>query len=128
MNERFEFRVWHKEKNYMYRNVAVGVGENRVGYRLSGKKRYSWEDTENIVILQYVGYKDSEGNKIFDGDILKFGSNKTYLASVLWQDYKFVFKKIGSSKTIDKFAQWNRILHVLVVGNIFENPELLKTN
>jgi len=125
MNERFVFKVWHKEKEYMYKNVAVGVGKHKVGYKLSGKRRYSWEETEKIVILQYTGYNDSKGNRIFDGDVLKFGSSKTYLASVHWVDYQFLFKKKGSSKYIDKFAHWGRVGKVKVMGNIYENPELL---
>jgi len=127
MNERFEFKVWHKDKKYMYRNVAIGVGKHKIGYRLSGKRRYSWENTESIVILQYTGYKDSKGNQIFDGDVLKFGSSKTYLATVHWDDYRFVFKKIGNSKFMDKFAQWGKVSNVLVIGNIYETPELLES-
>ena len=128
MNERYEFKVWHKDKHYMYKNVAVGVGDNKIGYRLSGKSRYSWENTEEIVILQYTGFIDSKGKKIFDGDILKFGTSKTYLMSVHWREYKFVFKKKGSTKLVDKFSQWNKIGNVLVLGNIYENPELLSPN
>ncbi|MFC1622135.1 YopX family protein [Patescibacteria group bacterium] len=126
MNRRFEFRVWHKEKEYMYRNVAIGVGKSKIGYRLSGKKRYVWEEEGNIVVNQYTGYNDSKGEPIFDGDILKFGANGGYLATVLWDDYKFTFKIKGESTYTDKFGHWGRVSNVKVIGNIYENPELLE--
>jgi len=125
MNDRFEFKVWHKGKEYMYENVAIGVGNHKIGYRLSGKRRYSWESTEDIEILQFTSYKDAKGTKIFEGDILKFGTSKTYLMSVLWKEYSYLFKKVGSTKLVDKFSQWNKIDNVLVIGNIYETPELL---
>jgi uncharacterized phage protein (TIGR01671 family) len=125
--KRFQFRVWHKKKDHMYKNVAVGVGESKVGYKMSGRKRYVWERTEDVVINQYTGYKDSKGNEIFEGDILKFGKSRPYLATVHWIDYQFVFKKKGSSSYTDKFTHWGRVNNVEVLGNIYENPELLKS-
>lgn len=126
MSDRFIFRVWHKEKQHMYKNVAVGVGKNKIGYRISGKKRYAWEETENIVVNQCTGYRDSDDKRIFDGDILEFGKRNKYITSVHWKDHKFVFKKKGSSKFIDKFAQWNKVSYVKVIGNIYQNSELLE--
>ncbi|MFC1722303.1 YopX family protein [Patescibacteria group bacterium] len=126
MKNRFIFRVWHKGKKHMYENVAVGVGENKIGFKISGKKRYVWEDTSNIVVNQCTGYTDNNGNNIFDGDILKFGKTNSYNASVHWEDYKFIFRKNGSTKDLDKFATWGKIKHVKIIGNVYENPELLK--
>lgn len=126
MHDRFTFRVWHKEKEYMYKNVAIGVGKSKIGYKLSGKKRYVWEETERIAVMQCTGYRDSKDKRIFDGDILKFGKRGNYLAEVRWDDYKFMFKKKGGKKLIDKFGHWGRVNHVEVVGNIYENPEILE--
>lgn len=124
MHERFTFRVWHKEKEYMYENVAIGVGKSKIGYKLSGKKRYVWEETQKIVVMQCTGYKDNNGELIFDGDILEFGKRGDYIAIVLWDDYKFMFQKKGSKKLIDKFGHWGKISNVEILGNIHENPEL----
>jgi len=110
----------------MYKNVAVGVGKNKIGFKLSSKKRYVWEETENIIVNQCTGYRDDNDRRIFDGDILKFGKKGSYLASVHWEDYKFVFRKKGASTCIDKFAHWGKMDNVKIIGNIYENPELLK--
>ncbi len=125
MHERFTFRVWHKEKKHMYENVAIGVGESKIGYKLSGKKRYMWEDTTRIEVMQCTGYKDSNGKLIFDGDIVKFGKRGNQLYTVKWDDYRFLFAKKGNKRLQDKFAQWKSVGYVEIVGNIFEDPELV---
>lgn len=127
MNERFRFRVWQKEKEHMYQNAAVGVGKNRVGYKLANiKNKYVWEETDEFIINQYTGFKDKAGIWIFEGDLVKFGNKRTYLTEVIWDEYKFAFKNVDTDKVEDKFSNWGKIKHVKVVGNIYENPELLE--
>lgn len=70
-------------------------------------------------IGQYVGIEDSTGNKIFEGDILKnvfgeygiveYSDNLFYIRKALVNEYSSVC--FSSSK---------------VVGNIYDNPELIK--
>jgi uncharacterized phage protein (TIGR01671 family) len=124
MHDRFKFRVWHKDKKYMYENVAVGVGKSKIGYKLAGKKRYVWEETQKIVVMQCTGFQDSKGELIFDRDILKFGKRGNNIGLVRWVDYKFMVRKKGSKKYLDKFASWKKLGHVEVLGNLFENPGL----
>ena len=128
MIDRYVFRVWHKGKQHMYKNVAIGVGTNKIGYKMSGKRRYTWEEAENIVVNQCTGFKDSHDKNIFEGDIVRFGNNNSQIMSVHWQDYKYLFRKKLSSKSIDKFQHWKRFKSVEVIGNIFENSELLNSH
>ena len=111
----------------MYKNVAIGVGINKIGYKMSGKNRYTWEETENIVVSQCTGFVDSHDNTIFEGDIVRFGINNSQIMSVHWEGYKYLFRKGRSSKFIDKFQHWERFKSVEVIGNIFENSELLSS-
>ncbi len=110
----------------MYRNAAVGVGTNKVGYKLANaKNKYVWEITEDFVINQYTGYEDRFDKRIYEGDIVQFGKNKKNISLVIWKDYRFVFKKVGSKAISDKFAYWGRLKYVTVVGNMYEEPDLL---
>lgn len=64
---------------------------------------------------QYIGKKDKEGRRIFTGDLLRLSENgKSY--EVKFADGSFYME--GTSVPI-KFAH-----KLLVVGNIYDNPEL----
>ena len=61
-------------------------------------------------VMQYTGLKDNNGQEIYEGDI------------VLWED-KYI-KVIYDYRLLANIRDYT--LGVEVVGNIYENPELLK--
>ena len=92
-------------------------------------------DQHNFIVQLYTGLKDSKDKEIYEGDIVRFSHN------YLIDDAEFVeraqigiveFGNDGYSKKMgwqidqndDFYGGWPRDLEIL--GNIFENPELLK--
>jgi hypothetical protein len=71
---------------------------------------------------QYTGWQDKNGRLIYEGDILKC-INRTYnkYVEVTYDTYlaSFLFEE----RHIPEFLMLNK---VEVIGNMFENPELLK--
>lgn len=72
---------------------------------------------------QYTGLHDKNGKEIYEGDILK---------SIQWNDI-YLVKHIGTAYYLcrkgkngfNKITTWNNAEKSEVIGNIYNNPELL---
>ena len=79
-------------------------------------------------ICQYTGLTDKNGKKIFEGDILRH-ADETILKTV-WNDRKYVFAaQCVKGSVLLKDCKWGlwefESDEVEVIGNAFDNPELL---
>ena len=69
---------------------------------------------------QFTGLCDAEGEEIYEGDILREGFTG-YTFQVVYDAPEFCFKANGYG-----YRFLNRVENFEVVGNIHDNPELLK--
>lgn len=77
-------------------------------------------------ICQYTGLTDKNGKKIFEGDIVEYGE--------IYGDVKFgLYSSINQGFYVEfpedtlyreELGYWSN--KIIVIGNIFDNPELLK--
>ena len=75
---------------------------------------------KGIILLQYTGLKDKNGVEVYEGDIGKFNG---YICKLEWDE------KAARFWWIDIITdQWilGRPSDAEVIGNIYENPELLE--
>ena len=114
-----KFRAWWKDAELMADVVALRDGEVTFHVPLmpnSLGQEYEVQslDEGQYELMQYTGLKDKNGKEIYEGDIIKYawrGSSDEVKIDPYWfHDWV----EYGSEP-------------LEVIGNIYENPELLKS-
>lgn len=134
-----KFRAWNGER--MKEVLTWGFNEGFIStpHNISPKEDSPVEDFE---IMQYTGLKDKKGVEIYEGDILsgnfgsvEFGSMNFGLGVVEFIEFnaQYWIKDIETLDEDHDDPQWSTTedIHQMctsffVLGNIYENPELIK--
>jgi len=76
---------------------------------------------------EFTGLKDKDGKEIYEGDIIVCSGNKTMFGEVIFENGQCVYIHRGIS---NKDYNNGELIPVgygyKIIGNIYENPELLK--
>jgi uncharacterized phage protein (TIGR01671 family) len=71
-------------------------------------------------IMQYTGLKDKNGKEIYEGDVLKYPGYKNL--EIWFEDGAFL---VGKRNESDQHVFQSKTDHMEIIGNIYENPELV---
>lgn len=89
--------------------------------------KYDWRSTEvdPDTVCQFTGITTELGIDLYENDIVECGG---YRGVIKFEDGAFVIEWIGNGKEFLRkdLAYWAYLRNVRVVGNIFDNPELLE--
>ena len=75
-------------------------------------------------IGQYTGMNDSTGKEIYEGDIVRTSDNDDELAVVEWDDEDLRFT-VTHGNVVNGLGEGYYSREVEVIGNMYDNPELL---
>ena len=123
----------------MIYNTDFGISLDGILMKFSGCREcggmeevsslYDKEIIENTILMQYTGLKDKNGKEIYEGDVVIldhwksqdiFDYSKPF--SVTWQDGQIDFRQGLYHNFI---GSMNGKIDLRIIGNIYENPELL---
>lgn len=119
-----KFRAWDKENETMVYPKGI-LFDGRVVFFSCG----ALEPFEGYELMQYTGLKDKNGMEVYEGDIINIctegGCNP---AKVIFdnEDQKGCFCVIGYLGDLRTYPIKDFVdCEIEVIGNIYENPELL---
>lgn len=123
-----KFRAWIKDRKAIFEVVLINYVTKKVTYlfeRVGHLLNIRHEKFNDIELMEYTGLKDIKGKEIYEGDILFESFGEKYY-KVVFENGSFRAEFEGdfeehSFDLIDVVAQGCK-----VVGNIYENPELIK--
>ncbi len=83
---------------------------------------------QSVILMQFTGLKDKNGKEIYEGDLLlvrlqDYGCPKVDVFQVIWNTTNARFKLTDRNGDPWGFDDTNSME---VIGNIYENPELLE--
>ena len=136
MNDRFTFRAWNiAQKRYMQDLNLLGFGRINTFREVeecelddhNNPRTYATYEQDEVILEQCTGLKDKNGKLIYDGDIMEhriyLGNPELYV--VKWSEsvngwvYQEAKNSLKTSYILTEFTD-------SIIGNIHENPELLK--
>jgi len=121
-----KFRAWVKEKKAIFEVILIDYVSKKVTYLLERVGHLlSIRDAkfDDVELMQYTGLKDKNNKEIYEGDIIVLHGSK----------YKVIFKTEGARFVLrnDEFELEitfinNNNERMEIIGNIYENPELME--
>jgi len=112
-----KFRAWDSENEIM-------IAEADLPYLICQNVNTVPEDTirESYIFLQYTGLVDKSGVEIYEGDIVSgvlYKDRSEHIGRILFDLNGYMISTIEKSMPLDLTEL------LTVIGNIYENPELL---
>ena len=126
MQREIKFRGWNASSKLIVDNV---MSLTKSSHLRSNHYSPSMGMIACDEVMQFTGLFDKNGKEIYEGDIITDGFGRNY--EIIFKRGCFGFEVINPINKISmNFANFTNInqedVYYEVIGNIFENPDLLK--
>ncbi len=121
--EKFPKEEWWIEGNAFIHNDGQTVDIATGTEKFSINKKIIPE-----TLCQYIGMRDKNGNRIWENDICEVvDDGQVYVYVIVWDKEELDFKGTnGKEKYGSDFVYLRCCEEIVRIGNVFDNPELLK--
>lgn len=128
MKREIKFRVWIKSQQYMDFPTSITIDDSG---HVEGVRGYGGEyPYTDIELMQFTGLKDKNGREIHESDIVRTGNDnigdpEPMIGQVIMREGSWLIENEKKQEAMELFSE---ITSREVVGNIYENPELLEAD
>ena len=131
-----KFRAWDKKEKRIYPVFKLLIDEYKGVRGVELLHAYSeYQDIDEVKLMQYTGLKDKNGKEIWESDLVRYAGREVYDSGDGSKYFlpKGVYKVTlegwgGHIEMQDYFLAFGltRAVDLEVIGNIYENPDLLE--
>ena len=131
MNDRFKFKHWDKQINKM-RYGDIQLGNDGKPYIIIDNIENPIEDIDDVITLFSTGLKDKNGELVYFDDFIKLNDGIVCIVKQIEDINDVEYGKVIAIPVfcLGKKYQTRYIPTVIaeseIIGNIYENPELLE--
>lgn len=137
MSREIKCRAWDIEDKVMYSNAQDTYDYGADGCEVPAESFKVVLGNERFVVMQFIGLKDIKSKDIYEGDIIPWTTltGEVFNGVVKYADkwaqfYLSVRNNVGGGAAMDSTFIWyygeNGEVIAEVIGNIYENPDLVK--
>lgn len=120
-----KFRAWLKEKKIMGEVLGIDILHKEIFFSNEDVDCYEHVDFKNIELMQYTELKDKNNKEIYEGDIVKLRANHGIGVVKYYDEWGAFVVEYVKSKPLVVLGMSYYKEDIEVIGNIYENPELL---
>lgn len=118
-------KVYVKSLDRVFKVESIRFETKLVELYDEDRSTYSYHDFDEVEFIYNTGFKDKVGNYIYNGDILEYQENKNCIDKLLVEkdkEQEFYYLTNNGNYLI----RLMNMREYLVIGNIYENKELLE--
>lgn len=125
MSREIKFRAWLKDVKQIVevRHISFFEGKTVIKIYDQPMSEEVWFDLEDLELLQYTGLNDQFNTEIYEGDVVRHDF-------MVYEGHG----SVGEDSTIDIIKNLTELpfgsssIGCEVIGNIYENPELMEAS
>lgn len=139
MKREIKFRAWKNGFSWPMEVLSLEMepeGSGRDGWALLLdhpcprtaiiKKRFHKEKVKDLILMQFTGLHDKHSTEIYESDVVRALIKNQYSGELV-ECYRGVVEMLFGEWTFSTISLWRlcQSKRCEVIGNIYENPELL---
>ena len=114
------FRAWDKLRKRI--SVVDRIYFDTEGVQLRDDGGLYWRHFREVILMQSTGILDKNSQKIFEGDVVSIDTDEFDLLFVKYESG--IYWLMDDEECVEHLSDYYK--YVSIVGNIYENPELLE--